>query len=154
MNCEDFDLLIFDFTDGGTSAETRQAIDAHLRDCARCRQAAAQARLLDTSLSARLARPALSLSFERRLQERIAATARLEAEYQEGLQRLKKNYFGFGALAEYAGYAVAVAATVWLLWGACADTGNMQLGLMVFGGLSLALGAAVAFPSIRRGLGV
>jgi anti-sigma factor RsiW len=154
MNCEDLDMVIFDYTDGLISATTREAVDAHILGCPGCRQAVAQARRLETTLATRSARPALSNTFARRLHERLAARARLEAEFQEGLQRLRKNYFSVGALAEHAGYAVAATIAAWLLWRVCAGTGNLTHSLLAFGSFSLALGAVAAFPSIRRSVGV
>lgn len=73
MSCDEFESLAIEALDSVLGAVCRESFDRHAAQCARCREFLETQQRLDGALSAAITPPVLDASFERLLQERIAA---------------------------------------------------------------------------------
>lgn len=118
MNCGRFKRLLWSYVDGALSAAERQACEAHLTRCARCRQRLQTAQLTRASLQSlpRYAAPAKLLERMRaeipaqRMPERVASRFALRHLPLASLFAIRQLPFAIRLLAPALGVLVA------LLW--------------------------------------
>jgi anti-sigma factor RsiW len=179
MNCDATEQAIFDSIDGALTPESRAALEAHIRGCARCRETTRQAQRLDASLSKTLAPVPWPSDFQSRLQARIRAESapesaveraerirQAEEEYATGLARLKYGWRDSGALVEWFVSSALIGVGGWLGWRlvghlliqpASLDSASIFMQLLTLalaGALFLAASLLSAQPSARRRLAV
>jgi anti-sigma factor RsiW len=126
--CADYEHELVDLQDGELADDRARALRVHLGQCARCRAWAAEFAALDARLATDLPRPALSPTFDARLQERLAALARpavrgdlraaLVREHDSlvhGLRRVARRRAALGAVGSAAATLCLLAAARSLL---------------------------------------
>ncbi|HEY0940590.1 MAG TPA: zf-HC2 domain-containing protein [Steroidobacter sp.] len=159
----DWDDSLQDWLDGELNEADGAAFEAHLAQCARCQQNLSDFEALDASLSAAAPPIEPSAAFDQKLYAQIAAIdesqrsdarQRLEQEWQEQLQSLRRNWRRTLVLmipGVIGGAVLALALLSWLdssgvtsnLVASGADLGGVELGRQSFDYLRLALTAVV-----------
>lgn len=71
--CAEYDFDLAELVDGTLARDRVAAVQSHVAGCERCRRYVEDLREVDQALAAALPRPALSVAFDERLRERIAA---------------------------------------------------------------------------------
>jgi anti-sigma factor RsiW len=115
-----------DWLDGDLSAADTAKLQAHMADCAMCRERAAELQELDRELSSAAPRLALDDSFDAKLfaqidaiddSQRAEARSRIEQELQQNLQALARGWrraLLFVIPGVIAGVALALGLAWWL----------------------------------------
>ena len=98
MACPEFEDRLIEYA--GIEGEARACVDAHLSECAGCRQFLEALRVVDTELTARFARREVSTAF--------AATVRRRVEVETSARRLSVvpeilDFVGWGAIVALLG---------------------------------------------------
>jgi hypothetical protein len=109
MNCADYEIQIGEYVDGALDAPARQALEAHLSTCERCRRVAEDFRAIR----------AASLTLEPRVPPphvwtRIAAA--IDAEQPPRLWGIFGLQFGWRPLAAAAVALLVIAGVSWMAW--------------------------------------
>jgi anti-sigma factor RsiW len=166
--CADYEHDLVELLEGSLGPERARVIRLHIESCPRCRAWQAEFATIDAGLAAALPSPALSPDFERRLQERIAATvrpgarnelrARVDREHQrlvEGLRRGARRH----ALLDGLGSAAIAVCVLAVARGLLEQTDVLPLlfegprRLFVFGGIGTVVAlAALAWTAVRSRL--
>ncbi|MGD0812427.1 MAG: zf-HC2 domain-containing protein [Verrucomicrobiota bacterium] len=129
MSCLEIESKILDYQENQLPPAQRREVEIHLAGCAQCRSFARQLQQLDAALTACVKAPALSVSFDQRLRQRIPAMPampsepqraerqrRLQAEYEEDMARIRRNAFALHNLLHHLTWPGLAALAVWFLW--------------------------------------
>jgi len=129
MCCEDVEIKILDYQENRLSPAEREAVAAHLAGCAGCRTLARQLQQLDAALVEQMEVPVLSAGFDRRLRERIQSLPadllaaqraerqrQLQAEFESGLVRLRREMFSRRHLLNLLIRPALAVLAGWLAW--------------------------------------
>lgn len=157
-----------EYGEGGLAAADHAAVEAHLAECAACRELAGALRELDAKLTREVRAPQLSAGFDLRLRQRIQHEAvlneaeraerkrRLQAEYEAELDRLRRNSLGLARIWDVFGYIALAGASVGMVWKwtppAFWQLAQGGIGLSIITIAFLAGGIAVAFWRPARNL--
>jgi anti-sigma factor RsiW len=158
-----WDDSLQDWLDGELNDADRAAFEAHLAGCAACQQSVVDLEALEAALTTAAPPVELGESFDQKLfaqidaideSQRAAARQRLEQEWQEQLESLRRNWRRTLALmipGILGGAVLAVALVSWLdssgittnLVAQGADLGGAELGARSFDYLRMGLTAVV-----------
>ena len=175
MTCDEFENRFLACPENELSADQRAAGEKHLADCSACQTLARQLQQLDLALTLKVQAPVLHADFNHRLAKRIQAEMtvlpeaqrlerkrQLEAEYEAGLDQLRRTSLRLTGSQEglrYVGLAALVGVIVWqftprvlnLLAAQGLSSANQTLMLAATAGaVFLAIGLTVAFRQTPR----
>jgi anti-sigma factor RsiW len=177
MTCEEFENQFLSGPETPLPAATRAAREKHLASCAACRSLTRQLQQLDATLMRAIKTPVLTADFDLRLAGKIKAEGKvltaaeqaerkrqLQAEYEAGLQKVRKSFLQQVSVHEGTNYLLGAALAGFLAWIFMPELIHFVMAqgfspanqTALLGGLTglvfLAIGFAVAFPRQLRQL--
>jgi hypothetical protein len=122
------ELQLFDYLDRQLPPDQMPIVEAHLKECAHCRELSAHWRKLDAEFTEKLSPPSLSADFTARLRRRVAelsldsvrigqAKTRLQADFENNWAQVQRQFIRSRliSLLDFCGYGIAVALAAYLL---------------------------------------
>lgn len=177
MTCDEFENRFLARQENQVSADERAAGEKHLAACAACQALARHLQQLDAALTIKVKAPALSGDFNQRLSKRIQAETtvlsetqraerkgQLQAEYDAGLEQLRRTSLRLTGLLEGPRYVVLAALAGGFVWQfrpgltnllaaqGLSSSGQTLLLATAAGVVFLAIGLTTAFPRPFRQL--
>ena len=177
MTCDEFENRFLAGQENQLSAHERAAGEKHLADCAACQTLARQLQQLDAALTIKVKAPVMSADFNRQLAKRIQSETtvlsetqraerkdQLQAEYEAGLEQLRRTSLRLTGLPDGPRYVVLAALAGGFVWQfrpgltnllaaqGLSSSGQTLLLASAAGVVFLAIGLTAAFPRPFRQL--